>query len=135
MTTYVTFCDNAAVAQLSQQLPACKARRTRLSTRAAWLHRLVHFEHISVQYAPTPTNYQRADILTKGLSADLHEAARKELRLHVMVCNRLFMDFIPSEEAAEHVNDNSCFLWVVLRYNAATSHSRMTWCKIYALVS
>ena len=34
-----------------------------------------------MQYVPT--NYQRSDILTKGLSVCLHEPARKELRLEV----------------------------------------------------
>ena len=47
---------------------------------------IVHFENASKQYVPT--NYQRADVSTKCLSAYLHEAARKELCLQV--CDGLY---------------------------------------------
>ena len=70
-----------AVTQLSRQLATSKTRTRHLSTRAACLHHLVPFENTSMQYVPT--NDQRADILTQGLSAYLHEALRKELRLQV----------------------------------------------------
>ena len=36
--TYITYCDNAAVVQLTQQLSASKTRTRHLSMRASWLH-------------------------------------------------------------------------------------------------
>ena len=39
---YITYCDNSAVVQLTQQLPASKTRTTHLSLRASWLHHLVN---------------------------------------------------------------------------------------------
>ena len=66
------------------KLAATKTRTRHLSIRAAWLHHLVRYENVSMQYAPT--NYQRADIFTKGLSASLHEAAKE---LHLQVCDGL----------------------------------------------
>ena len=79
--TCVTYCDNAAALHRSQQLAASKTRTRRLSMRAAWHHHLSFRERLSTQYMPT--NYQRADILTTGLSSYLHEAACKELCLQV----------------------------------------------------
>ena len=61
--TYITYCDNAAVVQLTQQLSASKTRTRLLSMRAPWLHHLVQREHVSMQFVPT--TYQKADILTK----------------------------------------------------------------------
>ena len=42
--TYITYCDNAAVVQLTQQLSASKTRTRHLSMRASWLHHLVQRE-------------------------------------------------------------------------------------------
>ena len=83
--TYITYCDNAAVVQLTQQLSASKTRTRHLSMRASWLHHLVQREHVSMQFVPT--SYQKADILTKGLQAYTHELAREGLRLRL--CNGL----------------------------------------------
>ena len=58
--TYITYCDNAAVVQLTQQLSASKTRTRHLSM---------------------------CDILTKGLQAYSHELAREGLRLRL--CNGL----------------------------------------------
>ena len=83
--TYITYCDNAAVVQLTQQLSASKTRTRHLSMRASWLHHLVQRENVSMQFVPT--SYQKADILTKGLQAYSHELAREGLRLRL--CNGL----------------------------------------------
>ena len=83
--TYITYCDNAAVVQLTQQLSASKTRTRHLSMRASWLHHLVQRENVSMQFVPT--TYQKADILTKGLQAYSHELAREGLRLRL--CNGL----------------------------------------------
>ena len=80
---YITYRDNAAVVQLTQQLAASKPRSRHLSTRASWLHHLVKHENVSMQFVPT--NYERADILTKGLTAYVRELAREGLRLQI--CN------------------------------------------------
>ena len=79
--TYITYCDSAAVVQLTQQLSASKTRARHLSMRAPWLHHLVQRENASVQFVPT--SYQKADILTKGLQAYSHELARDGLRLRL----------------------------------------------------
>ena len=83
--TYITYCDNAAVVQLTQQLSTSKTRTRHLSMRASWLHHLVQRENVSMQFVPT--TYQKADILTKGLQAFTHELAREGLRLRL--CNGL----------------------------------------------
>ena len=83
--TYITYCDDAAVVQLTQQLSASKTRTRHLSMRASWLHHLVQREHVSMQFVPT--SYQKAHILTKGLQAYTHELAREGLRLRL--CNGL----------------------------------------------
>ena len=83
--TYITYCDNAAVVQLTQQLSASKTRTRHLSMRASWLHHLFQRENVSMQFVPT--TYQKADILTKGLQAYSHELAREGLRLRL--CNGL----------------------------------------------
>ena len=41
---YITYCDNSAVVQLTQQLSASKTRTRHLSMRASWLHHLVKHE-------------------------------------------------------------------------------------------
>ena len=51
--TYITYCDNAAVVQLTQQLSASKTRTRHLSMRASWLHHLVQRENVSMQFVPT----------------------------------------------------------------------------------
>ena len=79
--TYITYCDNAAVVQLTQQLSASKTRARHLSMRASWLHHLVQRENVSMQFVPM--SYQKADILTKGLQAYSHELAREGLRLRL----------------------------------------------------
>ena len=48
--TYITYCDNAAVVQLTQQLSASKTRTRHLSMRASWLHHLVQREDVSMQF-------------------------------------------------------------------------------------
>ena len=83
--TYITYCDNASVVQLTQQLSASKTRTRHLSMRASWLHHLVQRENVSMHFVPT--TYQKADILTKGLQAYSHELAREGLRLRL--CNGL----------------------------------------------
>ena len=119
--TYGNHCDNASVVQLSQQLAASKTRTRHLLMRAAWLHPLVLFKNVSTQFAPT--SYQRADILTKGcLPICIKPRAKSSVCKNVMICNCLFMDFVPSEEAAEQVNDNVCLFRVVL----CTSPTRLT---------
>ena len=45
--------------------------------KASWLYHLVQHESASMHYVPT--NRQRADILTQGLSAYVHEEACEEL--------------------------------------------------------
>ena len=45
---YITYCDNSAVVQLTQQLSASKTRTRHLSMRASWLHRLVQHENVSM---------------------------------------------------------------------------------------
>ena len=81
--TYITYCDNAAVVQLTQQLSASKTRTRHLSMReGTWLHQR---ENVSMQFVPT--TYQKADILTEGLQAYSHELAREGLRLRL--CNGL----------------------------------------------
>ena len=47
--TYITYCDNAAVVQLAQQLLANNTRTRHLSMRASWLHHLVKSESVSMQ--------------------------------------------------------------------------------------
>ena len=44
--TYITYCDNAAVVQLTQQLSASMTRTRHLSMRASWLHHLVQRENV-----------------------------------------------------------------------------------------
>ena len=83
--TYITYCDNAAVVQLTQQLSASKTRTRHLSMRPSWLHHLAQRENASMQFVPT--SYQKADILTKGLQAYTHELAKEGLRLRL--CNGL----------------------------------------------
>ena len=51
------------------------------SMRASWLHRLAQHENVSMQFVPTA--HQKADILTKGLTAYAHELARQGLRLQI----------------------------------------------------
>ena len=69
---YFTYSDNSAVVQLTQQLSASKTRTRHLSMKASWLHLLVQHENVSMQFVPTA--HQKADILTKGLTA--YEDAR-----------------------------------------------------------
>ena len=45
---YTTYCDNAVVVELSQELAASETRPRHLSLRAAWLHQLVKFENVSM---------------------------------------------------------------------------------------
>ena len=78
---YITYCDNSAVVQLAEQLSASETRTRHLSMRASWLHRLVQHENVSMQFVPTAR--QKADILTKGLTAYVHELARQGLRLQI----------------------------------------------------
>ena len=78
---YITYFDNAAVLQLTQQLSASKIQTQHLSVLASWLHRLVKREDVSMQFAST--DHQKADILTKGLTAYMHELAKKGLRLQI----------------------------------------------------
>ena len=68
---YITYCDNSAVVQLTQQLSASKTRTRHLSMRASWLHHLVQHENVCMQFVPT--THQKADILTK--TAYAHELA------------------------------------------------------------
>ena len=75
---YIAYCDNAVVVQLTQQLSAGKTRSRHLSMRASWLHHLVKHENVSMRFVPA--NYQRADTLTKGLTAYMHELAGEGLR-------------------------------------------------------
>ena len=77
--TYITCCDSAAVLQLTQQLSASKTRTRHRPLRAAWLYYLAKHENVSMQFVPT--DHQKADILTKGLTAYMHELARQGLRL------------------------------------------------------
>ena len=49
--------------------------------RSSWLHRLVKHENVSMQFVPTAR--QKADILTNGLIAYLHELVRQNLRLQI----------------------------------------------------
>ena len=81
--TYITYCDNAAVVQLTQQLSASKTRTRHLSMRASWLHHFAQREREKVSMQFVPTSYQKADILTKGLQAYSHELAREGLRLRL----------------------------------------------------
>ena len=78
---YIPYCDNSAVVQLTQELSASKTRTRHLSMRASWLHHLVQHENVSMQFVPTA--HQKADILTKGLTAYAHELARQGLRLQI----------------------------------------------------
>ena len=81
--TYIMYCDNAAVVQLTQQLSASKTRTRHLSMimRASWLHHLVQRENVSMHFVPT--SYHQADTATKGLQAYCHELAREGLRLRL----------------------------------------------------
>ena len=78
---YITYCDNSAVVQLTQQLSASKTRTRHLLMRASWLHHLVQHENVSMQFVPT--THQKADILTKGLTAYAHGLAREGLPLQI----------------------------------------------------
>ena len=78
---YITYCDNSAVVQLTQQLSASKTCTRRLSMRASWLHHLVQHENVAMQFVPTAQ--QKADILTKSLTALAHELARQGVRLQI----------------------------------------------------
>ena len=104
--TYITYCDNAAVVQLTQQLSASKTRTRHLSMRASWLHHLVQRENVSMQFVPT--TYQKADILTKGLQAYTHYLPERVFDyVFVMVCE--CATGLSFEEAAQEVNDNISF--------------------------
>ena len=81
--SYITYCDSSAVVQLTQQLSAGKTRARHLSIRASWLRHHVNHESVSMQFVPTA--HQKADILTKGLTAYLRELARQGLRLQICV--------------------------------------------------
>ena len=89
--TCTTYCENVAVVQLTQQLPARKTRTRRLSMRTSWLHHLVKHENVSMQFAPT--DHQEVNILTKGLSAYMHELARQGLRLQVVMVSEFMCIF------------------------------------------
>ena len=78
---YITYCDKSAVVQLTQQLSASKTRTRHLSMRASWLHHLVKQKNVSMQFAPTA--HQKADILTKGVTAYMRELARQGPRLQI----------------------------------------------------
>ena len=78
---HFTYCDNAALVQLTQQLSASKTRTRHLSTRASWLHHVVIHENVSMQFVPT--DHQKVDVLTKDLTAYMHKLARQGLRLQI----------------------------------------------------
>ena len=81
----ITYCDNSAVVRLTQQLSASKTRTRHLSMRASWLHHLAQHENVSMQFVPTA--HQKADILTKGLTAYAHELADRDFdSRYVMAC-------------------------------------------------
>ena len=99
---HITYCDNSAVVQLTQQLSASKTRTRRLSMRASWLRHLVKHENVSMQFVPTAL--QKADILTKGLTACMHELAGQGLRLLMCRCH------VPDFHLHLSVNANMCLL-------------------------
>ncbi len=72
-------CDNAAVLQLVTNLSSSSSRTRHLAMRAAWLHHMAQGDQLKVEFVPTDQN--KADSLTKGLSTLLNDRARIHLRL------------------------------------------------------
>ncbi len=72
-------CDNAAVLQLAHNLSSSSSRTRHLAMRAARLHNMVQSQQLKVQFVPT--DQQKADSLTKGLSALATTRAQIHLRL------------------------------------------------------
>ena len=70
-------CHSAAVSQQD-------SHKT-LVYESFWLHHLAQRENVSMRLVPT--THQKADILTKDLTAYAHEFARQGLRLQI--CNGL----------------------------------------------
>ena len=67
-------CDNSAVIQLVHHLSSSSTRTRHLAMRAAWLHDLVSRQHLSLEFVSSGD--QKADSLTKGLSAALNSKAQ-----------------------------------------------------------
>ena len=129
---YTTYCDSAAVVQLS----ASETRTRHLSIRSSWLHRLVQHKSVSMQCAPT--YHKSADILTKRLNAYVHEDSCRDHRL--WLCNgqwprQLKVHGIPAEEVEEQVNDRICLLRVVPFSIMPFATWRQTWmpCSLHTI--
>ncbi len=72
-------CDNSAVLNLVRNLTSSSSRTRHLAMRAAWWHHMAKWGQLRVAFVPT--DHQKADSLTKGLSAISNTRAEIHLRL------------------------------------------------------